>query len=88
MLPPWAHTRSVRDAHADAADAAFGLGLHDDAVQGLGERRDEFVRIGGVFGADDGLGDDVAAGVHDAALGGLAAYVDTDNEILCHVVRY
>ena len=78
---------TVRDAHADAADASFGLGLHDDAVQGFGERRDEFVRVAGIFGTDDSLGDDVAAGVHDAALGGLAAYVDTDYEILYHVIR-
>ena len=54
------------------------MGLGDDAVQGLRQGGDELVRALRILGTDDGLGDDVAAGVHDAALGGLSAYVDTD----------
>ena len=69
---------AVGDAHADAADAAFCMAFRDDAGKGFRQGGHEFVCVGRVLGADDGLGDDVAAGIHHAAFGGLSAYVNSN----------
>ena len=69
---------AVRGTYANAADAAFGLGLCNDAVEGLCQ----FGNIGSHFGmvvrADYGLGKNGTTGIHDAAFGGLTTNVNAD----------
>ena len=73
---------AVGGADAHATDLAFLAGLLDDGLDCSGQGIEECVGVIAVsVGADDGLCQDGTTGVHNAELGGLTSYVDT-NDVL------
>jgi len=70
---------AVGGAYADAADAAFPFGLGHNAVEGLCQFGDiRFYYIVGIR-TDNGLGQNGATGVYNAAFGGLSTNVNANN---------
>ncbi len=67
---------AVRGTYADSADAAFGPCLSDDVVESLCQFGDVGSYVGKVVRADNGLGENGATGIYDAAFGGLSTDVN------------
>ena len=75
----------VWSTYTDSSDSSFRSGFRDDLLQ-RGRQFGDIWFYGVIrIGADDCLGNDGSAGVHDTAFGGLSTYVDSYYEILLHI---
>ena len=69
---------AVGGAYADTTNLTLGLGLGDDMVKGFCQGGNKGSGFFVIVASDNGLCENGAAGVYDAAFGGLSTYINTN----------